>query len=225
MEERRPNFRLIKERVSMLDVLARYSIELRGCNQYQRFGKCPLPQHTSKEANTFYIDRVRGTWVWSCHSGSCVAARNLRNAWKGGLKKGGDLIEFVKFMEGLPGLYEAGRLLEEWFGPFADTTEVDEQKPAQMDAQQVDETPARNKPLAFTLKGIDPTHEYLAKRGFEEEECRYLDVGFYGGKGSMSGRVVFPIHDENGELVAYAGRSIDPSVPPSEWGPFPGWIS
>ena len=29
----------------------------------------------------------------------------------------------------------------------------------------------------------------------------------------MSGRVVIPIHDEKGELVAYAGRAIDDSEP------------
>ena len=29
----------------------------------------------------------------------------------------------------------------------------------------------------------------------------------------MSGRVVIPIHNERGELVAYAGRSIDGSEP------------
>ena len=29
----------------------------------------------------------------------------------------------------------------------------------------------------------------------------------------MSGRVVIPIHNERGELVAYAGRSIDDSEP------------
>jgi hypothetical protein len=36
-------------------------------------------------------------------------------------------------------------------------------------------------------------------------------VGFFSGKGSMSGRVVIPIENERGELVAYAGRSIDGS--------------
>ena len=33
------------------------------------------------------------------------------------------------------------------------------------------------------------------------------------GKGSMSGRVVIPIENERGELVAYAGRSIDGREP------------
>jgi DNA primase len=32
-------------------------------------------------------------------------------------------------------------------------------------------------------------------------------------EGSMAGRVVIPIHDENGFLVAYAGRSVDETGP------------
>ncbi|MCC6863156.1 MAG: hypothetical protein IT158_31560 [Bryobacterales bacterium] len=32
-------------------------------------------------------------------------------------------------------------------------------------------------------------------------------VGFYAGPGLMSGRVVIPIHDPRGRLVAYAGRA------------------
>ena len=38
-------------------------------------------------------------------------------------------------------------------------------------------------------------------------------VGFFPGKGSMTGRVVIPIHDREGKLVAYAGRAIDGSEP------------
>jgi DNA primase len=38
-------------------------------------------------------------------------------------------------------------------------------------------------------------------------------VGFFAGKGSMHDRIVIPIHNSEGELVAYAGRSIDGSEP------------
>jgi DNA primase len=70
-----------------------------------------------------------------------------------------------------------------------------------------------NAPLPFTLKGIDFTHPYLAQRGISEETARYFGVGFYRGMGSMSGRVVIPIHDAVGRLVAYAGRSVDSRKP------------
>jgi DNA primase len=70
-----------------------------------------------------------------------------------------------------------------------------------------------NAPLPFTLRGIDFTHPYLVQRGISEETARYFGVGFYRGMGSMNGRVVIPIHDAAGRLVAYAGRSIDGRKP------------
>jgi len=38
-------------------------------------------------------------------------------------------------------------------------------------------------------------------------------IGYFYGKASMSGCVVIPIHNERGELIAYAGRGIDGSEP------------
>jgi DNA primase len=70
-----------------------------------------------------------------------------------------------------------------------------------------------NKPLNFTLKGIDHAHPYLAQRGIDKETAEYFGVGFFSGKGSMAGRIVIPIENENGELIAYAGRSIEGSEP------------
>lgn len=209
MSDVRPNFRLIKERVSMLDVLTRYQIELRAKNQYKREGRCPLPQHSSKEdRSTFHIERKEnGTWVWACHSSSCVAARNSAKRG-GGLKKGGDLIEFIQFMESLSSLRAAGELLDSWYGPFDEVAAV----PTGPLGPQRNTPPRVNPPLGFELQGVDFRHPYLTGRGFDEEECEYVAVGFFPGKGSMCGRVVFPIHNACGELVAYAGRLIDDSL-------------
>ena len=70
-----------------------------------------------------------------------------------------------------------------------------------------------NKPLKFQLKGVDHEHAYLKERGITAETAQAFGVGYFGGKGSMHGRVVIPIHNERGELVAYAGRAIDGSEP------------
>ena len=70
-----------------------------------------------------------------------------------------------------------------------------------------------NPPLKFQLRGVDSTHVYLAGRGITRETAETFGVGFFAGKGSMSGRVVIPIHNERGELLAYAGRSIDNTEP------------
>ena len=70
-----------------------------------------------------------------------------------------------------------------------------------------------NKPLTFTLQNIDCGHAYLTERGLTEDVAQTFGVGFFAGKGSMHDRIVIPIHNSEGELVAYAGRSIDGSEP------------
>src|SRR5262249_26294899 len=57
------------------------------------------------------------------------------------------------------------------------------------------------------------SHPYLRSRGIQEETARHFGVGFFPGRGSMQGRVVIPILNAHGELVAYAGRAIDNSEP------------
>jgi DNA primase len=60
---------------------------------------------------------------------------------------------------------------------------------------------------------VEGTHGYLAARAIDERTAARFGVGFYRGAGVMSGRVVIPIHDERGRLIAYAGRSVDGREP------------
>ena len=82
----------------------------------------------------------------------------------------------------------------------------------QLDAS-VSDTNSPNPPLPFTLKGIDPGHPYLVHRGVSRGLAEYFGVGFFAGNGSMRNRIVIPIHNDGGELVAYAGRTIDDEEP------------
>jgi len=66
-----------------------------------------------------------------------------------------------------------------------------------------------NPPLMFTLKNLDPEHPYLAARGLTKETITTFGIGYHAGKGTMHGRIAIPIHNEQGELVAYAGRWPD----------------
>ena len=54
---------------------------------------------------------------------------------------------------------------------------------------------------------------YLAERGITEKTALEFGVGFYAGPGLMHGRLVIPIHNADGELVAYCGRSVDQMEP------------
>ena len=45
------------------------------------------------------------------------------------------------------------------------------------------------------------------------DTAAHFGVGYYAGPGLMHGRVVIPIHDDRGQLLAYAGRSIHEAHP------------
>jgi DNA primase len=64
------------------------------------------------------------------------------------------------------------------------------------------------------LRSILPSgHSYLQQRGIDRVTAAEFGVGFYGGPGLMSGRIVIPIRNARGELVAYAGRAPDGKLP------------
>jgi len=95
--------------------------------------------------------------------------------------------------------------------------EVPAEKVSEAKADAVNEDDgdgAVNQPLTFTLKSVDSTHPYISSRGIKESVAECFGVGFFHGKSKMMhGRLVIPIHNEKGELLAYAGRSVDGSEP------------
>ncbi len=46
-----------------------------------------------------------------------------------------------------------------------------------------------------------------------EQTAREFGVGFYAGPGLMHRRLVIPIHNAEGQLIAYCGRSVDQTPP------------
>jgi len=91
---------------------------------------------------------------------------------------------------------EAAVKLQDWFtvgSSAAPTSTSAETAP--------EERPTFNKPLGFQLKGINHEHTYLKDRTISNATAQSFGVGFFSGKGSMSGRVVIPIHNERGELL------------------------
>jgi len=49
----------------------------------------------------------------------------------------------------------------------------------------------------------------IQERGISIGTAKLFGVGFFPGKGSMAGRIVFPLH-EHGQLIGYAGRTTLP---------------
>jgi DNA primase len=206
------NFADIKQAVSLEMVIDHYRIPLRRVNPTSLRGKCPLPTHGSDESRaSFTATLTKGVGgIWACQSRSCIAAR--------GGKKGGNALDLVSVMEGCS-IRDAALRLHEWFGVHAPGHEETLPQteagttPERVSKEKAVAAEERNKPLTFELQGIDPAHPYLKSRGVDEETAKRFGIGYFPGRGSMHGRVVFPIHNEKGELVAYAGRAIDESAP------------
>jgi DNA primase len=178
-------------------VLARYGVKLRPAGPHTRYGACPLPTHTSRQSReSFSVNLARR--VWSCHSASCIAARDGRI--------GGHAIDLVAIMERCS-LRQAGLRLQDWFG-------VRPPDPPPMREPAITSAPAApNPPLGFTLQGIDTRHPYLAQRGICSVTARLFGVGLYRGSGFLAGRCVIPIRDEQSRLIAYAGRAVHGEAP------------
>ncbi len=195
------DYRAVKAAVSMEMALASYGIQLHRLDRDYLRGRCPLPVHSSKSSRQSFIVNT-GKNVWACHSDSCVAAR--------GGRIGGNVLDFVSAMESCS-IRDAALKLQDWFAVApAHSPPVGQPEPAHTH----DATPSSgNKPLSFALSHIDCSHPYLAGRGIDHETARHFGIGYHRGKGSMAGRVVIPIHEENGILVAYAGRSVDETDP------------
>lgn len=192
----RPDFRAIKQAVKIDQVCARYSIPLRKVNHTSLRGACPLPTHPKAGGNSFAIDTAKN--VYSCHQTTCVQAR--------GGKKGGDLISFVAVMEQCS-LGDAGKKLAEWFDVNGGSARPEPKPRAETEAEHTAEF---NRPLAFQLKDVR-YHEYLEKRGITEATAKEFGAGFFPGKSNWltNHRIVIPIHNPQGELVAYAGRALE----------------
>src|ERR1700734_1797890 len=105
MAENRPflDFKAIKGRIAIADVLARYQLNLVRVNQTSLKGTCPLPSHSSGSKNTFFVNVAKS--VWYCHSDSCK---------KNGHRAGGNIIDFVAAMEQCSA-YAAAKRIDEMF--------------------------------------------------------------------------------------------------------------
>jgi len=180
------DFKSIKRTVKLESVLRHYHVELRQSGKSQYRGCCPIHRGQGREA--FHVNLARNLF----HCFACDA--------------GGTVLDFVAAMEGCS-LVEAARKLQ------AMTCSSDPWKSTPNGKELVTKRRRAPLPLNFTLTGIDCSHPYLARRGITQKTAVEFGVGFYAGPGLMHGRLVIPVHNADGELVAYCGRSVDQTQP------------
>lgn len=202
------DFKEIKSRVSITQILERYGVieSLTKAGTGDRLsGTCPIHGGTNKTHFRVSVSKN----CWNCF-GKCQA--------------GGNIIDFVAKKEDIV-FRDAALLIDEWFPgsstekgechekPRFDTAQIAvEDAPISRAVEPTQEAPVQaendsepNKPLAFALTKLDPAHPYLAERGLTAETVATFGLG-YCSKGLLRGYAAIPIHNTDGDLVAYAGR-------------------
>jgi len=212
------DIKTVRDSVSIEQILEYYGLEDKLIRKGdQLIGPCPI--HKGINKSQFHVSLTKS--LFHCF-GDCKSNPTLRNG-------GGNLLDLVRVMEGIEesddpehtrATRKAALLIADWFG-------IDSQKPQSIArapkaapipslAKTTDEEvppavpptpePLVNAPLPFAFKYLDQDHAYLKERGLTREAIDYFGVGYHGGKGIMKGRIVIPIMNSQGALVAYAGR-------------------
>jgi DNA primase len=188
----RLDFKAIKRAACFKRVLSHYGIELRGGHGAQRKALCPFHRDTRPSLNVNFDMKVF----------NCFPCGD-----------GGDIVKFVAKQEHPTDpeghLIEAAKKLAEICGISINDARIEAlTKPAERATGESKngELSVPNPPLTFELK-VDSKHAYLAERGLSPETVETFGLGYCVSDTSiMRQRMVIPIHNESGDLVAYAGR-------------------
>lgn len=197
------SFADVKKSVTMEAVLTRYGLFAALTRKGKNLaGSCPFCK--GKSLCQFQVNPAKNAWY-------CF-----------GCKAGGNVLDFVAKSEGVS-VRTAALRLDSWFelGLVEDAPRAEapatpaESQAASLEPPQArkEDVPRENPPLAFTLKTLDPSHASLASLGLGTATIERFGAG-YCSKGLMKGRLAIPIHDAQGELVAYAGLAIEEGASP-----------
>jgi DNA primase len=194
-------FAEVKRAVTLEAVLDRYGLFASLTEKGQNLvGACPLCTGQSKRQ--FQVNREKNAWY-------CF-----------GCKQGGNVLDFVAKKERV-GIRAAAVKLDGWFalGLAAEApaekppTAPNAPAPSAAPAVAAESLPTTNPPLTFTLKTLDHDHASLSALGLHAETIEHFGAG-YCTKGLLKGRLAIPIHNGEGELVAYAGLAVEEDASP-----------
>jgi DNA primase len=197
------NFAEIRQKVSLEDVLFRfYRFTTLKRDGDKVAGPCPV--HGGDSPRAFQADLSKN--VWHCFS-QC--------------KKGGNQIDFVAAKEGIS-IRDAALKLQAFFlsgttpaaptppAPSAPASGKGGNGAAPPESAKREEEEEENPVLTVKLD-LKGDHPHLVQdRSLQLSTVQHFGIG-YCSRGIMRGTIAIPIHDEEGELVAYAGRRLKPS--------------
>jgi DNA primase len=211
MPARKIDFAALRAKLSFEKILEYYKFEPVSKNGDQWQGYCLLPTH----GGSLFQQKQRSP------SFSANVGRGIYHCF--GCNQKGNVLEFVIRMEGFETevgeQFRKGALraqdiflnggIESRPEPRAPTTKqktepIDTPSPTR-EGELLEVVNAR---LDFVLQNLDALHPYLLERGFRLDTIRHFGLGF-AQRGLMKDRVAIPIKNPAGELVGYAGRTVD----------------
>lgn len=213
------DFKAVKSAITMEQILVHYGL----LDRFKRNGDSlsgPCPIHRGDSPNQFRVSTSKN--IWNCFS-KC--------------KRGGNTLDFIARMENVS-IHGAALKAIDWFSLDPDamsaTTEENGERPSaprkndkhpaespKSDAKpqpaarpvSTPENGTPNKPLQFRLDKLVHEHPYFGVRGISLQTLVDFGAG-YCTKGMMAERIAIPIHNPEGQVVAYAGRY--PGEPPED---------
>ena len=201
------DFAEIRARVSLEDVLLdMYQLGERFKRSGRKLvGSCPV--HGGDNPRAFQADLEKN--VWYCHTGC---------------RRGGNAIDLVSAIDKLPVRDAALKLHARYCGGSSATTPPPGRSPPSSpsspsgsapsapavqedkEAAAPEENPS-NPPLTLKLNLSHDHPHILKERALSLETATRFGVG-YCARGLMRGMIAIPVRDEDGDLVAYAGRRL-----------------
>lgn len=214
------NFAEIRSRVSLEDVI----FKLYGIDNLKRDGRKlvgPCPVHGGDSSRAFHADLDKNIWhcFSQCQQGGnqldFVAKKDKLNVRDAALKlhafflAGGAPQSTPPMAPAVPSVPVAAPAAAAPVPPASIQIAATSQVPAARTPATMDDE-GTNAPLTFTL-ALQGDHPHLVEeRKLKPETIAAFGVG-YCGKGTLRGMIAIPVHDEDGDLVAYAGRRLKPS--------------
>jgi DNA primase len=203
------NFAEIRQKVSLEQVITNfYGITTLKRDGTKMIGPCPV--HQGDNPRAFHADLEKN--AWHCFS-KCG--------------KGGNQLDFVAAKEGIS-IREAALKLQAFFLKEKESAPSDSHSPSRPGKkipttetepriETVESSPpetkkvARNPILKLELQLKSDHPHLLQDRGLDQSTVEHFGVG-YCSRGILRGTIAIPIHDEDGNLVAYVGRNLKPQV-------------
>ena len=125
-------------------------------------------------------------------------------------KAGGDAIALTAHIRGIP-VKEAAEQLDRAFGTVQNSTStVSKNRATAPQAQEARKQPAFD-PEAYAAR-LDASHASLAPLGLSAETLKAWKAG-YSNAGTNRGRLAIALHDRDGNVLGFAGRSLNDEQP------------